>query len=159
MTGCGPGAVQCPGLYYIITTRCVCVSDGKVRLATLELSCLLLKQSVLSGSQCIIKDIHLACLEVSVLTQNISYVQRTSLYCYTFCILCIPASLCQNYFWSSWCIKFKLTKWDWWNPFIFVYTYIMLGKKGSEQECDTIIYINYDQRHLLTSKIINNLFV
>ncbi|XP_031432973.1 protein CLEC16A [Clupea harengus] len=37
--------------------------DGKVRLATLELSCLLLKQSVLSGSQCIIKDVHLACLE------------------------------------------------------------------------------------------------
>ncbi|GAA6085053.1 protein CLEC16A isoform X6 [Tachysurus ichikawai] len=38
--------------------------DGRVRLATLELSCLLLKQSVLSsGSQCIIKDVHLACLE------------------------------------------------------------------------------------------------
>ncbi|KAK5856542.1 hypothetical protein PBY51_008129 [Eleginops maclovinus] len=37
--------------------------DGKVRLATLELSCLLLKQSVLSGNQCIIKDVHLACLE------------------------------------------------------------------------------------------------
>nr|XP_040045759.1 protein CLEC16A isoform X3 [Gasterosteus aculeatus aculeatus] len=37
--------------------------DGKVRLATLELSCLLLKQSVLSGSRCIIKDVHLACLE------------------------------------------------------------------------------------------------
>ncbi|XP_014195996.1 protein CLEC16A isoform X3 [Haplochromis burtoni] len=37
--------------------------DGKVRLATLELSCLLLKQSVLSGSNCIIKDVHLACLE------------------------------------------------------------------------------------------------
>uniref|UniRef100_A0A3Q0SQ07 C-type lectin domain containing 16A n=1 Tax=Amphilophus citrinellus TaxID=61819 RepID=A0A3Q0SQ07_AMPCI len=37
--------------------------DGKVRLATLELSCLLLKQSVLSGSCCIIKDVHLACLE------------------------------------------------------------------------------------------------
>ncbi|XP_028841040.1 protein CLEC16A isoform X3 [Denticeps clupeoides] len=37
--------------------------DGKVRLATLELSCLLLKQSVLSSSQCIIKDVHLACLE------------------------------------------------------------------------------------------------
>ncbi|XP_045930512.1 protein CLEC16A isoform X2 [Micropterus dolomieu] len=37
--------------------------DGKVRLATMELSCLLLKQSVLSGSHCIIKDIHLACLE------------------------------------------------------------------------------------------------
>uniref|UniRef100_A0A096LS00 C-type lectin domain containing 16A n=1 Tax=Poecilia formosa TaxID=48698 RepID=A0A096LS00_POEFO len=38
-------------------------ADGKVRLATLELSCLLLKQSVLSGSHCIIKDVHLACLE------------------------------------------------------------------------------------------------
>ncbi|MBN3321357.1 CL16A protein, partial [Atractosteus spatula] len=37
--------------------------DGKVRLATLELSCLLLKQLVLSESGCIIKDIHLACLE------------------------------------------------------------------------------------------------
>ncbi|XP_034448363.1 protein CLEC16A isoform X2 [Hippoglossus hippoglossus] len=37
--------------------------DGKVRLATLELSCLLLKQSVLSGNLCIIKDVHLACLE------------------------------------------------------------------------------------------------
>ncbi|XP_008413968.1 protein CLEC16A isoform X8 [Poecilia reticulata] len=39
------------------------LQDGKVRLATLELSCLLLKQSVLSGSRCIIKDVHLACLE------------------------------------------------------------------------------------------------
>ncbi|XP_070779420.1 protein CLEC16A [Enoplosus armatus] len=37
--------------------------DGKVRLATMELSCLLLKQSVLSGNHCIIKDVHLACLE------------------------------------------------------------------------------------------------
>ncbi|KAK7939871.1 hypothetical protein WMY93_003197 [Mugilogobius chulae] len=37
--------------------------DGRVRLATLELSCLLLKQSVLSGNDCIIKDVHLACLE------------------------------------------------------------------------------------------------
>ncbi|XP_040013071.1 protein CLEC16A isoform X2 [Xiphias gladius] len=37
--------------------------DGKVRLATLELGCLLLKQSVLSGNHCIIKDVHLACLE------------------------------------------------------------------------------------------------
>lgn len=43
---------------------CVCV-ESKVRLATLELSCLLLKQSVLSGTHCIIKDVHLACLEVS----------------------------------------------------------------------------------------------
>lgn len=41
-----------------------CFIDGKVRLATLELSCLLLKQSVLSGNHCIIKDVHLACLEV-----------------------------------------------------------------------------------------------
>uniref|UniRef100_A0A8B9JHJ5 C-type lectin domain containing 16A n=1 Tax=Astyanax mexicanus TaxID=7994 RepID=A0A8B9JHJ5_ASTMX len=38
--------------------------DGRVRLATLELCCLLLKQSVLSNTQCIIKDVHLACLEV-----------------------------------------------------------------------------------------------
>uniref|UniRef100_A0A8B9JH14 C-type lectin domain containing 16A n=1 Tax=Astyanax mexicanus TaxID=7994 RepID=A0A8B9JH14_ASTMX len=37
--------------------------DGRVRLATLELCCLLLKQSVLSNTQCIIKDVHLACLE------------------------------------------------------------------------------------------------
>ncbi|XP_008591959.1 PREDICTED: protein CLEC16A isoform X2 [Galeopterus variegatus] len=37
--------------------------DGKIRLATLELSCLLLKQQVLTSSGCIIKDVHLACLE------------------------------------------------------------------------------------------------
>ncbi|XP_027626866.1 protein CLEC16A isoform X4 [Tupaia chinensis] len=37
--------------------------DGKIRLATLELSCLLLKQQVLPSSGCIIKDVHLACLE------------------------------------------------------------------------------------------------
>uniref|UniRef100_A0A8C4ZF64 C-type lectin domain containing 16A n=1 Tax=Gadus morhua TaxID=8049 RepID=A0A8C4ZF64_GADMO len=37
--------------------------DGKVRLATLELSCVLLKQSVLPGNRCIIKDVHLACME------------------------------------------------------------------------------------------------
>nr|XP_042717556.1 protein CLEC16A isoform X9 [Chrysemys picta bellii] len=36
---------------------------GKVRLATLELGCLLLKQLVLSKSGSIIKDVHLACLE------------------------------------------------------------------------------------------------
>uniref|UniRef100_A0A8C5N607 C-type lectin domain containing 16A n=1 Tax=Gouania willdenowi TaxID=441366 RepID=A0A8C5N607_GOUWI len=39
--------------------------DSKVRLATLELCCLLLKQAVFSGSRCLIKDVHLACLEVS----------------------------------------------------------------------------------------------
>ncbi|XP_075686219.1 protein CLEC16A isoform X8 [Rhinoderma darwinii] len=37
--------------------------DGKVRLATLELACVLLKQLVLIDGDCIIKDVHLACLE------------------------------------------------------------------------------------------------
>ncbi|KAJ6655994.1 hypothetical protein lerEdw1_004579 [Lerista edwardsae] len=37
--------------------------DGKVRLATLELGCLLLKQMVLPSHGSIIKDVHLACLE------------------------------------------------------------------------------------------------
>ncbi|CAH6786795.1 Clec16a [Phodopus roborovskii] len=37
--------------------------DGRIRLATLELSCLILKQQVLTSSGCIIKDVHLACLE------------------------------------------------------------------------------------------------
>lgn len=37
--------------------------DGRIRLATLELSCLLLKQQVLTNSGCVIKDVHLACLE------------------------------------------------------------------------------------------------
>ncbi|XP_053528102.1 protein CLEC16A isoform X3 [Artibeus jamaicensis] len=37
--------------------------DGKIRLATLELSCLLLKQQVVTSMGCIIKDVHLACLE------------------------------------------------------------------------------------------------
>lgn len=37
--------------------------DSKVRLATLELACILLKQLVLFEGDCIIKDIHLACLE------------------------------------------------------------------------------------------------
>lgn len=39
--------------------------DGKIRLATLELGCLLLKQLVFSKNGSIIKDVHLACLEVS----------------------------------------------------------------------------------------------
>ncbi|XP_059835184.1 protein CLEC16A isoform X3 [Hypanus sabinus] len=38
-------------------------SDAKIRLATLELACLLLKQLVLSDGTCIIKDVHLACHE------------------------------------------------------------------------------------------------
>ncbi|XP_028906504.1 protein CLEC16A isoform X8 [Ornithorhynchus anatinus] len=37
--------------------------DGKIRLATLELGCLLLKQLVLANNGSIIKDVHLACLE------------------------------------------------------------------------------------------------
>uniref|UniRef100_A0A8C9TAH1 C-type lectin domain containing 16A n=1 Tax=Scleropages formosus TaxID=113540 RepID=A0A8C9TAH1_SCLFO len=53
----------------VLAERLICVMnqaaqpDGKVRLATLELSCLLLKHSVMSASSCIIKDVHLACLE------------------------------------------------------------------------------------------------
>ncbi|XP_032896199.1 protein CLEC16A [Amblyraja radiata] len=38
-------------------------SDAKIRLATLELACLLLRQLVLSDGTCIIKDVHLACHE------------------------------------------------------------------------------------------------
>uniref|UniRef100_A0A8C6ZPP8 C-type lectin domain containing 16A n=1 Tax=Nothoprocta perdicaria TaxID=30464 RepID=A0A8C6ZPP8_NOTPE len=41
-------------------------ADGKIRLATLELGCLLLKQLVFSKNGSIIKDVHLACLEVSI---------------------------------------------------------------------------------------------
>ncbi|NXJ60829.1 CL16A protein, partial [Rostratula benghalensis] len=37
--------------------------DGKIRLATLELGCLLLKQLVFSKNGSLIKDVHLACLE------------------------------------------------------------------------------------------------
>uniref|UniRef100_A0A8C9VV93 C-type lectin domain containing 16A n=1 Tax=Scleropages formosus TaxID=113540 RepID=A0A8C9VV93_SCLFO len=56
----------------VLAERLICVMnqaaqpDGKVRLATLELSCLLLKHSVMSASSCIIKDVHLACLEVGL---------------------------------------------------------------------------------------------
>uniref|UniRef100_A0A8D0GCT5 C-type lectin domain containing 16A n=1 Tax=Sphenodon punctatus TaxID=8508 RepID=A0A8D0GCT5_SPHPU len=42
--------------------------DGKIRLATLELGCLLLKQLVVSKSGSIIKDVHLACLEVRIIS-------------------------------------------------------------------------------------------
>lgn len=42
----------------------LCSADGKIRLATLELSCLLLKQQVVTSMGCIVKDVHLACLEV-----------------------------------------------------------------------------------------------
>lgn len=55
MRACSPG-------YARLTP--VCSADGKIRLATLELSCLLLKQQVVTSTGCIIKDVHLACLEV-----------------------------------------------------------------------------------------------
>ncbi|XP_048350285.1 protein CLEC16A isoform X3 [Sphaerodactylus townsendi] len=42
---------------------CAAQPDGKIRLATLELGCLLLKQLVVSKHGSIIKDVHLACLE------------------------------------------------------------------------------------------------
>lgn len=68
-------------------TCCVCLclrSDGRVRLATLELSCLLLKQSVSSGAHCIIKDVHLACLEVHIHPKHSNCCVNTLLN--TFCI-------------------------------------------------------------------------
>ncbi|NWS51523.1 CL16A protein, partial [Chunga burmeisteri] len=43
--------------------NCAAQPDGKIRLATLELGCLLLKQLVFSKNGSIIKDVHLACLE------------------------------------------------------------------------------------------------
>uniref|UniRef100_A0A8C0C105 C-type lectin domain containing 16A n=1 Tax=Buteo japonicus TaxID=224669 RepID=A0A8C0C105_9AVES len=45
--------------------------DGKIRLATLELGCLLLKQLVFSKNGSIIKDVHLACLEIKPM--NVEY--------------------------------------------------------------------------------------
>uniref|UniRef100_A0A8B9G016 C-type lectin domain containing 16A n=1 Tax=Amazona collaria TaxID=241587 RepID=A0A8B9G016_9PSIT len=45
--------------------------DGKIRLATLELGCLLLKQLVFSRNNSIIKDVHLACLEIKPM--NVEY--------------------------------------------------------------------------------------
>uniref|UniRef100_A0A493SXP4 C-type lectin domain containing 16A n=1 Tax=Anas platyrhynchos platyrhynchos TaxID=8840 RepID=A0A493SXP4_ANAPP len=54
--------------YYALFVLCLLYAmshnkDGKIRLATLELGCLLLKQLVFSKNGSIIKDIHLACLE------------------------------------------------------------------------------------------------
>ncbi|NWX40558.1 CL16A protein, partial [Steatornis caripensis] len=43
--------------------NCAAQPDGKIRLATLELGCLLLKQLVFSKNGSIIKNVHLACLE------------------------------------------------------------------------------------------------
>lgn len=55
------GILHFPSAFIHVFLLCL---DGKVRLATMELSCLLLKQSVLPGNHCVIKDVHLACLEV-----------------------------------------------------------------------------------------------
>uniref|UniRef100_A0A8B9S3K1 C-type lectin domain containing 16A n=1 Tax=Apteryx owenii TaxID=8824 RepID=A0A8B9S3K1_APTOW len=54
--------------YYALFVLCLLYAmshnkDGKIRLATLELGCLLLKQLVFSKNGSIIKDVHLACLE------------------------------------------------------------------------------------------------
>ncbi|KAG9477103.1 hypothetical protein GDO78_002479 [Eleutherodactylus coqui] len=54
--------------YYTLFVLCLLYAmsrntDGKIRLATLELGCILLKQLVLIDGDCIIKDVHLACLE------------------------------------------------------------------------------------------------
>ncbi|KAJ7411080.1 Protein CLEC16A [Willisornis vidua] len=62
-------ALDCPeDDYYALFVLCLLYAmshnkDGKIRLATLELGCLLLKQLVFSKSGSIIKDVHLACLE------------------------------------------------------------------------------------------------
>ncbi|KAG8513454.1 Protein CLEC16A [Galemys pyrenaicus] len=64
-----PGAAEKTTYNHLLAERLIRIMnnaaqpDGKIRLATLELSCLLLKQQVVSSSGCIIKDVHLACLE------------------------------------------------------------------------------------------------
>ncbi|XP_073915215.1 protein CLEC16A isoform X3 [Castor canadensis] len=64
-----PDAVEKTAYNYLLAERLIRIMnsaaqpDGKIRLATLELSCLLLKQQVLTNNSCIIKDVHLACLE------------------------------------------------------------------------------------------------
>ncbi|XP_037363495.1 protein CLEC16A isoform X2 [Talpa occidentalis] len=64
-----PGAAEKTTYNHLLAERLIRIMnnaaqpDGKIRLATLELSCLLLKQQVVTNSGCIIKDVHLACLE------------------------------------------------------------------------------------------------
>ncbi|XP_012587406.1 PREDICTED: protein CLEC16A isoform X2 [Condylura cristata] len=63
-----PGAAEKTTYNHLLAERLIRIMnnaaqpDGKIRLATLELSCLLLKQQVVTKG-CIIKDVHLACLE------------------------------------------------------------------------------------------------
>ncbi|XP_059011086.1 protein CLEC16A isoform X3 [Mustela lutreola] len=64
-----PGAAEKTTYNHLLAERLIRIMnnaaqpDGKIRLATLELSCLLLKQQVVTSMGCIIKDVHLACLE------------------------------------------------------------------------------------------------
>lgn len=64
-----PSAVEKTTYNHLLAERLIRIMnnaaqpDGRIRLATLELSCLLLKQQVLTSSGCVIKDVHLACLE------------------------------------------------------------------------------------------------
>ncbi|XP_025711305.1 protein CLEC16A isoform X4 [Callorhinus ursinus] len=64
-----PGAAEKTTYNHLLAERLIRIMnnaaqpDGKIRLATLELSCLLLKQQVVTSTGCIIKDVHLACLE------------------------------------------------------------------------------------------------
>ncbi|XP_007937922.1 protein CLEC16A [Orycteropus afer afer] len=64
-----PNAVEKTTYNHLLAERLIRIMnnaaqpDGRIRLATLELSCLLLKQQVLTSGNCIIKDVHLACLE------------------------------------------------------------------------------------------------
>ncbi|XP_057604385.1 protein CLEC16A isoform X5 [Hippopotamus amphibius kiboko] len=64
-----PTAAEKTGYNHLLAERLIRIMnsaaqpDGKIRLATLELSCLLLKQQVVTSTGCIIKDVHLACLE------------------------------------------------------------------------------------------------
>uniref|UniRef100_A0A452S4I6 C-type lectin domain containing 16A n=1 Tax=Ursus americanus TaxID=9643 RepID=A0A452S4I6_URSAM len=72
-----PGAAEKTTYNHLLAERLIRIMnnaaqpDGKIRLATLELSCLLLKQQVVTSTGCIIKDVHLACLEVRALSRRL----------------------------------------------------------------------------------------
>ncbi|XP_042293340.1 protein CLEC16A isoform X2 [Sceloporus undulatus] len=63
------GAEEKNSYNHVLTERLIRIMnyaaqpDGKIRLATLDLSCILLKQLVMTKHGSIIKDVHLACLE------------------------------------------------------------------------------------------------
>uniref|UniRef100_A0A8C5LB39 C-type lectin domain family 16, member A n=1 Tax=Jaculus jaculus TaxID=51337 RepID=A0A8C5LB39_JACJA len=64
-----PGAAEKTTYNHLLAERLIRIMsnaaqpDGRIRLATLELSCLLLKQQVQTSAGCVVKDVHLACLE------------------------------------------------------------------------------------------------